>query len=120
MKRVHVSTIKLFNDELCDPVAEASKDKKQYIVEQILETIPPKTGHAAKNYRFEVKWLGYDDIEDITIEPYANLKRNVIFHNLEITTFNLLLSPSSSTHTSQHAAGGRAYVRVLCWLLSFQ
>ncbi len=80
-KTVHISTLKLFNEGSSDPVLVASKDRQQDIVEQVLDIIPPRTGTAMMNYKFRIKWLGYDDPKDITIEPYNNVKNNIVVHN---------------------------------------
>lgn len=78
-RKVHLSRLKQFQEGAEDPLLTAAKDKHQDIVETILQTFPPKKGRAINNYRFRVKWRGEED--DITIEPYANLKRNIVFHN---------------------------------------
>ncbi len=76
---VHVSRLKTFEGS-GNPLVEAGKDKRQFVVESVVQVIPPPKGTAAKNYHFKIKWLGYDELEDLTIEPYDNVKRNAVVH----------------------------------------
>jgi hypothetical protein len=76
---VHVTLLKPFQGS-GNPLVEAGKDKRQFVVESVVQVFPPPRGTAAKNYHFKIKWLGYDELEDLTIEPYDNVKRNAVVH----------------------------------------
>ena len=64
-----------YNPTRVNPEAIAAKEKDMFIVESIL------THKRINNqYSFQVKWEGYDDPEDLTWEPIANLRNNSVFH----------------------------------------
>eukprot|EP01033_Poteriospumella_lacustris_P015126 gene15126-10825_t len=80
VRSVHVSNLtKYLANESMDPKLVAAKDKRQYVVETIVDFKRPAKGKARSNYSFLVKWLGWP-VADATWEPYDHVKNNAIFH----------------------------------------
>jgi hypothetical protein len=86
---VHVSRLENFRCDATrvDPVTIAAKDQREFIVEEILEHLP--LHQPAKNrstLEFLVKWKYYDDPEENSWVPWADLTNNKICHRYCFTT----------------------------------
>jgi hypothetical protein len=72
-----INRLKLYNsDPLVTDVEAALLDANQYLVEKIISF----TGNPKKvsTLKFKVKWVGYDREEDLSIEPWSEMKKNVL------------------------------------------
>ena len=86
---VHISRLENFRSDATrvDPVTIAAKDQREFIVEEILEHLP--LHQPAKNrstFEFLVKWKYYDDPEENSWVPWADLTNNKICHRYCFTT----------------------------------
>lgn len=80
VRSIHISNLaKYLPDDGMDPRQVAAKDKRQYVVEAILNFERPAKGKERSNYKFLVKWMGWPK-EEATWEPYDNVKNNAILH----------------------------------------
>ena len=76
-KTVDINRLKPFeyDPEVTNPITVAAQDKAVYIIEGIKQ----HRGNRS-NPQFLVKWLGYEDPNDLTWEPVRNINTNEVFH----------------------------------------
>ena len=75
-----------YNSTVINPEVVAAKDKDMFIVEEI------KEHRKLRNNKYDilVKWLGYDNPEDITCEPVSNYK-HVVLLNLKVYIYIIII-----------------------------
>jgi hypothetical protein len=76
----HITLLRefLYDPQFVDPRKIAMCDEQFYEIERIL-THKGQFNKKDTLY-FKVKWLGYEDKEDDTWEPWKNLRNNAILH----------------------------------------
>ena len=69
--QLHISRLKRYNmDQTPDPLAVASVDDAEYVVEQVIDHRP---GPRRQDWTFRVRWRGYGPSEDSWL-PYAEVQ----------------------------------------------
>jgi hypothetical protein len=77
--KYHLTQLKPFKyDEMeTDPLDIARAEQQEFVVEAVLDH---RAGAKRADYEFRIKWLGYDNPEDIDWQPWENVKNNEVLN----------------------------------------